>query len=117
VLAVPLKLREQVIGTLSLHETSRRRPWTTEEIALAETIAEQIALTVENLRLMDEAQRRVAREQVRREVTEMMRRSVDIDTLMKATVETVTTTLGTAGAFVHLSVSPESEDDGRGDGG
>jgi GAF domain-containing protein len=117
VLAVPLKLREQVIGTLSLHETSRRRPWTTEEIALAETIAEQVALTVENLRLMDEAQRRVAREQVRREVTDMMRRSVNIDNLMKATVETVTAALGTAGAFVHLSVSPESEDDGRGDGG
>ncbi|MBN1811474.1 MAG: GAF domain-containing protein [Anaerolineae bacterium] len=117
VLAVPLKLRGQVIGTLSLHETRRRRPWTVEEIALAETVAEQVALTAENLRLMDEAQRRVAREQARREATDTMRRSVDIDALMKATVGTVTATLGAAGAFVHLSVAPESEDDGRGDGG
>jgi GAF domain-containing protein len=117
VLAVPLKLREQVIGTLSLHETNRRRPWTTEDIALAESVAEQVALTIENLRLMDEAQRRVAREQVRREVTDTMRSSIDIDALMKATVETVTAALGTAGAFVHLSAPPESRDDGGGDGG
>jgi GAF domain-containing protein len=94
VLAVPLKVRGQVIGTLSLHETRRRRPWTTEEIALAETIAEQVALTVENLRLMDEAQRRAARERLAAEITGRMRETLDMDTVLKVAVRELRQSLG-----------------------
>ena len=89
VLAVPLKLREQVIGTLSLHETSRRRSWTSEEIALAETIAEQVALTIENLRLMDEARRRATREQLLGQVSGRMRETLDMDAVLKTAVQEI----------------------------
>jgi GAF domain-containing protein len=110
VLAVPLKLREQVIGTLSLHETRRRRPWTTEEIALAETIAEQVALTIENLRLMDEAQRRATRERLVGEVTAHVRESLDMNTILQIAANEIGSAMGLAAVDVQLSRVPESGD-------
>jgi GAF domain-containing protein len=104
VLAVPLKLRGQVIGTLSLHETSRRRPWTTEEIALAETIAEQVALTVENLRLMDEARRRATREQLVGEVSGRMRGTLDMDAVLKTAAQEMHKALGLHDVTVQMEV-------------
>lgn len=104
VLAVPLKLREQVIGTLSLHETSRHRSWTSEEIALAETIAEQVALTVENLRLMDEARRRATREQLLGEVSGRMRESLDMDTVLKTAAQEIHRALGLRDVTVQMQV-------------
>jgi GAF domain-containing protein len=104
VLAVPLKLRGQVIGTLSLHETSRRRPWTPEEIALAETIAEQVALTVENLRLMDEARRRATREQLVGEVSGRMRETLDMDAVLKTAAQEIHKALGLHDVTIQMQV-------------
>lgn len=120
-LVVPLKLRGQVIGTMALHETRRPRPWTTEEVALAETIAEQISLTVENLRLMDEAQRRIARERAIREISDRMQRAADLETLMRITAEELNRTLGGSRTYVRmgLEIPPSSyaanDEHGEGD--
>jgi GAF domain-containing protein len=102
-LVVPLKLKEQVIGTMVLQETDPHRPWTDEEMAMAETIAEQAALTVDNLRLMEETQRRAGREQLTREITDKMRRANDIDDLMLTAIREMSVALGTSNAFVQLS--------------
>ncbi len=110
-LAVPLKLRGQVIGTMTLHETRRLRPWQSGEISMAETVAEQVALSVENLRLMDDTQKRAAREQITREITDRVRRAVDIDMLLQTAVSEATAALGASGAFVQLSALPETAGD------
>jgi GAF domain-containing protein len=104
VLAVPLKLREQVIGTLSLHETSRRRPWTAEEIALAETVAEQVALTIENLRLMDEARQRATRERLIGEASGRMRETLDLDEILKAAAQEIRRALDLHDVTVQMQV-------------
>jgi GAF domain-containing protein len=109
VLVVPLKLRGQVIGTLSLHETRRRRPWTAAQIAMAETIAEQVALTIENLRLMDEAQRRAAREQLISEIGGQLRASLDPDTILMTTVRELGSVLGAEMVSVELTAAPQDD--------
>ncbi len=58
-LVMPLKLREQVIGTVALRDVQPRH-WTAEELALLEVITEQIALSVDNIRLFEETQRALA---------------------------------------------------------
>jgi len=57
-LAAPIKLRDQTIGVLDLQETDKRRLWTDEEIALVQTISDQVALALENARLFEETSRR-----------------------------------------------------------
>ena len=103
VLVVPLKLREQVIGTMTLHETRYQRPWTAEQVNLEEAIAEQVALTVENLRLMDETQRRATRERLVGEIAGQVRASMDPDTILKTTVRELGRALGAQLATVEIT--------------
>ena len=106
-MVVPLKLREQVIGTMTLHEMDQQRQWTDEDVALAETIAEQVALTIENLRLMDGTQRRAARERLVNELSEQMQRAPDMKTLMRITAEGLNKALGGSRAFVRMGTAAE----------
>jgi len=101
-LVVPIKLRGQVIGTMALHETDQQRLWTAKEIELAETIAEQVALTVENLRLMDETQRRAAHERLVSEIVSRVWSSLDPDTILKTTVRELGQALGAELATVEM---------------
>jgi GAF domain-containing protein len=110
-LVVPLKLRGQVIGTVALHETAQQRPWTAEEIALAESVAEQVALTAENLRLMDETQRRAAREQLVSRIAGQVWASLDPDTILRTTVRELGRALGAERATVEIT-GPGRDGDG-----
>lgn len=109
-LVVPLKLRGQVIGTLALHETGHQRVWTAEEIALAETVAEQVAMTTDNLRLMDETQRRADRERMVGEVTADIRETLDMETVIKTATQEIRQALG----LPHLRIRLAVEDAGNG---
>jgi GAF domain-containing protein len=102
VLAVPLRLRGQVVGTLSLHETQERRSWSSEEMALAEAVAEQVALTVDNLRLMDEIQSRAARERLIGEVTAHMRETMELDTVLQTAIRSIGEALDIAEVEVRM---------------
>lgn len=57
-LAAPIKLRDQAIGIVDLQETDAPRRWTDDEIALVQTISDQVALALENARLFEETLRR-----------------------------------------------------------
>jgi signal transduction histidine kinase/ActR/RegA family two-component response regulator len=57
-LAVPLKVRGQVIGALDFYEAEQVRDWSTEDIAMVETVANQVALAIENARAYEELQKR-----------------------------------------------------------
>jgi GAF domain-containing protein len=114
-LVVPLKLRGQVIGTMTLHSTDRQQRWTAEDIALAEAIAEQTTLTVENLRLLDETQRRAAREQLTREITDKMRRATRVEDIVQTAVDELFSALGASRTFVRLGTVLSAQDDGEAD--
>ena len=61
-LAAPIKLRDQVIGVLEVQETDKSRDWTEDEIALVGAVSDQVALALENARLLEaeQGQRRAA---------------------------------------------------------
>jgi GAF domain-containing protein len=98
---------------MALHEVGRQRPWTAEEIALAESVGEQVTLTVENLRLMDETQRRAARERLIGEVTGRVRQTLDMETILKTAAHEIGQTLGLAALEVRLGTEQEAGDGGN----
>jgi GAF domain-containing protein len=106
-MVVPLKLREQVIGTMTLLETRHQRLWTAEEIAMTETVAEQVALTIENLRLMDETQRRAVRERLVSEISDRMQRATDMADLMRITAEGLNEALNGSRTLVQMGTGDE----------
>lgn len=114
-LVVPLKLRGQVIGTMALQDPHHQRSWQAEEVVLAEAVAEQVALTVENLRLMDETQRRVAREQTTLEITDKMRRATSVEGIVRTAVDELADVLGASRTFVQMETLPAAQDGEEGD--
>ncbi len=76
ILAVPIKLREEVIGVLDIR-TSGKRSWTQEEIGLVQAVAERVAVSAENARLFDQTTSRAERESAVSEITSKIRSTND----------------------------------------
>jgi GAF domain-containing protein len=104
-LAVPIQIREGVsIGALRLNKSA----WTEDEIALVETLTEQLGAALESARLYQETQRREARERITREITEDIRRSVEMEVILKSAVSNLGEALGVPRTYVRLMLSDES---------
>jgi GAF domain-containing protein len=111
----PITLRGEVVGTLGICRETGERPWTEDERAIIEAVAQRLALAAENLRLFENVQRRAAREQLARELTDKMRRAADVDALLQTTLREMAAALSTPNAFVQLSVPSDLA--GNGDAG
>lgn len=109
-IVAPIALRGQVIGTLSLQDIDPDRSWTAEEKALVETVSEQLALTVENLRLFDDTQKRAMREQMTRQITDKMRAAPDIDSIVRTGLTELAKALNISRAYVKLMTGPGAEE-------
>lgn len=103
-LAVPIKLRDQVIGVLDLQEVDADRSWSEEEIALAEAVAEQLGLALENARLFEQTQARVRRETLTRQITERIRDAMDVDAMLQIAIRELGRVLGAPRVYVRLGV-------------
>jgi GAF domain-containing protein len=110
-LVAPIVLRGQPIGALGLRRAEGlAQQWSTDDVALAEAIAEQFALAADNLRLLDETRRRAARERVVGEVTARMRESLDLETMLKTAADEMRQSLELDRILVRL-VAPETDED------
>ncbi|MBN1667442.1 MAG: substrate-binding domain-containing protein [Anaerolineales bacterium] len=85
-LLVPVLLRGQPIGVLGIKSDLQRPDWSEEEITLVQAIVEQFALAAESLRLLDETQRRAARERLVAEITTRLRATNDPQTMLQTAV-------------------------------
>ncbi|MEW5872425.1 MAG: GAF domain-containing protein [Chloroflexota bacterium] len=99
-LAVPIKLRDQVIGVLHLKLDADSVP--DETRSLVEEAASRLALVLESTRLLSQAQQRAQREQLAAEVTSRMRASLDMNTVLQTAVREIAERLGLEQAEVHF---------------
>lgn len=109
VLAVPLKVRGQVIGVLDAHKPVDGKEWTSEQVELMEALSEQLGTALESARLYEDAQRRAVREQILSEISGRMRETLDIKRILQTTVSEVRESLDLEEAEIYLSQSPVSE--------
>jgi GAF domain-containing protein len=86
-LVVPIMLSGQPIGALGVKAPEGGRQWSEEDVALAEAVAEQLGLAAENLRLLDQTQRRAAREQLTRQITDSIRAAVNVEDAMQRAIQ------------------------------
>jgi GAF domain-containing protein len=108
----PSLLRGALVGGVTVYDDSGEREWTEDEIALMEVVAERMAIIAENMRLLDETQRRAAREQLTGEVTARMRESLDMETVLRTAVQDIREVMDLPAVTVRLTNPPEDEDDG-----
>jgi GAF domain-containing protein len=91
--SLPIRLRDQVIGNLTLEPGPGRnlRDWSPEEYALMDVIINQAALALENARLLEETQRTAENERKAAHITSQLWSATDIDSILRVAL----TELGT----------------------
>lgn len=113
-LTVPVQLRGQTIGRLKLKAPDSARKWTDDELSIIEATAERVALAIDGARLLNDAQKRAARETLLAELAAKLGASFQLDSILRDTVEELGEALrGSTVTFqlVNPSALPTTEKD------
>jgi GAF domain-containing protein len=102
-LAIPIKVRGQVIGVLDASKSASSEAWNEEEVDVLQTLTEQLGTALESARLYQDTQRRATRERLVGEVTARMRESLDVERVLQAAVREFGKTLGADEVKIRLT--------------
>ncbi|MEA3338782.1 MAG: GAF domain-containing protein [Chloroflexota bacterium] len=114
-LAIPIKVRDHVVGALRFHKHETGETWTTEETALLETLTDRLAEALESARLYQDTQRRAAREQLTGQVTARMRETLDVETVLETATDEIYRALGLEKIVVRLATEEANDESAFGD--
>jgi GAF domain-containing protein len=95
-IAIPIKFRGQTIGVLDVRSKSGQRFWKQDEIAMLEAAAERAALALENARLVENAQRRAARERAIGDISTRIGALSNLESILQTAVEELGRKIGGA---------------------
>jgi GAF domain-containing protein len=115
-LAVPLRISGEVVGVLDGVKRRDGGAWTSDEISMLETLAEQLGSAVERARLYRETQHNAARERTIAEVGAQMRASLDIEAMLRTAASEMRQALDLGDLVIRLA-SPEVKDQAPVEGG
>jgi PAS domain S-box-containing protein len=125
VLAVPLLTQDRLIGMLAVRHITGS-VFTARAVQLAETLADQAALTLEHARLFADEERRRREAEVLAELAQTIGATLDLETVLRRVTEAAQELCRSDGAVIGLRI-PDSDAvllrywtegwyDGRGDG-
>jgi len=104
--AIPIKFRGQTIGVLDVRSKTGQRHWKQDEIAMLEAAAERAALALENARLVENAQRRAARERAIGDISTRIGAVSNLESILQTAVEELGRKIGGA-AEVSLEIGSQ----------
>jgi len=107
-LVVPISLRGEPLGALGLQDTGGKRRWTNDEIALIEAVADQMALAIENARLLEKTQRRARQERHVADISARVRSSTEVDTILRTAIRELGRTLRASDGLIRLGSGDET---------
>ena len=90
ILAVPILKGEDLLGVINIFHLDQVRLFTDKQIALVETFADQAAIAIDNVRLLDELRQSLQRQTATADVLKVISRSTfDLKTVLQTLVESV----------------------------
>ncbi|MFN2200939.1 MAG: hypothetical protein ACK2UO_07010 [Caldilineaceae bacterium] len=109
-LALPIAsgTRAQLIGALGVRR-EQNEPWSEDELALVTNVTDQLAQTLENLRLLDETTRRAAREQMAGEITGRIREAVEIEAVLERALSELGRAFAAERGTAYLALGEQEE--------
>jgi len=106
-LCVPRQVGDQVIGVIDL-ESTRPNAFSLDDERLMVTVARQLAVIMENTRLHQETQRRLAEVTALYKFAQQLSRSLEMDKVLETIVSSLKEVLGCRGVSIAL-LDPETE--------
>jgi hypothetical protein len=108
-LAVPILLRGEVIGVIHLQENeSSSFVWSEGELITVQTLADQLAQTLESARLFEQTIRRADRERRVLEITSKIRSTNDPQQMLEITLEELKQHLGASQAQIVINLPAQT---------
>ena len=104
-LHVPIELRGTPIGIITL-EDEQARTFSSDEHALINGIAQQLALALENQRLSDIAQSNARRDRAIAETADKIHQPTDLDAILRVAVDELSRITGISGVGVQFGFAP-----------
>jgi GAF domain-containing protein len=102
VVAVPVKLRGEVIGILHIESNDPTKEWQEDEVSLVQAVAERAAFAMENARLFQDARRRAAKERLISEATSRISGALNIENILHTTAEELERVLGGSEVLIQF---------------
>jgi len=106
-LEVPLILRDQVIGSISIERD--QATLTEEEEAFVNSVASQAALALENARLVKETERSAQHNRSVTDITSKIWSSTSVDAILRTALQELGQTLGASEGTIQLNISDGRE--------
>jgi GAF domain-containing protein/HAMP domain-containing protein len=102
-LAVPLRLRGEVIGVMNIFVPQAENwEWEQDNIDIAEAVAARLSLAIENAVLLEESQRRAETERIIGEITARISSSVNLQNVLQTAVQELGRTLPDSEVIIQL---------------
>jgi len=106
--AVPVKVRGEVIGILHLESNDPSKIWQADELSLVQAVAERAAFAMENARLFQDARRRAAKERLISEATARISGALNVENILQATAEELERVLGGSEILIQFQSKEQS---------
>ena len=88
VLSVPILKGDDLLGVVGIYHLDEVRPFTDKQIALVETFADQAAIAIDNVRLLDELRQSLQQQTATADVLKVISRSAfDLQTVLQTLVK------------------------------
>ncbi len=109
-IVAPIVLRGQKIGSIVLRRAEGEVPWGSDDRALMQDVSSQIALALENARLLEESQQRAAHEQLVTDITGRIRSQLEIEAVLQQALEDLGQVLDAERAVAHLRLDGDQRE-------
>jgi GAF domain-containing protein len=108
-LAVPIKLRDDVIGIIDIHKTDEHT-WDSDEVDIIQAVAERLSLALETSLLLQTTQRRAQIERATSEISGKISSSTQFDSILRTAAEELSRILGGSEVLVQIQPGSLSEE-------
>ena len=102
-IAIPVKVRDQVVGVLNIRSGSSGKSFSEEDIEFLQSISERVGLSLENARLFSATQKRAAKERTIGGISTRISESSDINSILQVAAEEIGRALAGSEVVVQLA--------------
>jgi GAF domain-containing protein len=106
-LAIPLVYRSELLGILNV-ESEQLSAYTETDEELLGTLGGSLAAIIANARLLEQIRSQAERERVLFEISDKIRRTTDMQTILTTTVSELTRAIGANRVHIKVGINPES---------
>jgi GAF domain-containing protein len=107
-MAVPIKLRNRVVGTMNI-SLPENREWDPDEVDITQALAERVGVAIESATLLEESRRRAIQESMISNISAKISASAEVERIMQVAVGELRQALGASEVTVKIGTN-ELED-------